>query len=164
MKRIALAGLLCAGLTALAFAANVTLTPIVTPNETGENSASSQQVLDFARIKLGFGTATIAVSGSTGSGTINNAVGLITLTAATAGASGATPSVITVNNNKVQVGDAVQCSADNNGATAGAVLVCSSHITSAGVLTLSLYSATPTALTSSTIAVNFEVLTAGNPN
>jgi hypothetical protein len=147
-----------------AMAANITLTPVVPPTETGEKSDASQQIMDFARIKLGFGTATIAISSSAGSGTLNNAVGLITLTAATAGASGATPSVITVNDSKVQVGDAVQCSADSTGATAGAVLVCNAHVTSAGVITLTLYSATPTALTSSTVVLNFEVLTAGNPN
>jgi hypothetical protein len=164
MKRIALASLLLAAFCQAALAANATNTPIVPPTETGENSSMQQQVVDMARIKLGFGTTTIAVSGSAGSGTLNFAAGIVTLTAATTGASGATPSVITLNNSKVQVGDFVQCTADQTGATAGSVLVCNAHIASAGVITLSLYSATPTALTSSTIALNFEILTQGNPN
>jgi hypothetical protein len=168
MKRLAAAviGLLIGiGIYQLAvFAANITPTPVVGPNETGENSQSSQQIVDMARIKLGFGTATISISGSAGSGTLNNAAGIITLTTATAGASGATPSVVTLNNNKVQVGDIVQCTADQTGATAGSVLVCNAHVASAGVVTLTLYDATPTALTSSTVVLNFEVITQGNPN
>ena len=166
MKRIALAGGLALAciLSLFAYAANITNTPIVPPNETGENSSMSQQVVDMARLKMGFGTATIAVSGSAGTGTVNNAAGIVTLTAATTGASGLTPTVITLNNNKVQVGDFVQCNPDNASGTAQAILVCNAHIASAGVITLTLYSATPTALTSSTIPLTFEIITAGNPN
>ncbi|TAL08282.1 MAG: hypothetical protein EPO02_13345 [Nitrospirae bacterium] len=164
LRKIAVAAGLFIGGVLAAAALNITLTPVVPPTENGENSSSAQQIVDFARIKLGFGTTTIAISGSAGTGTLNNAAGLITLTSATAGASGATPSVVTLNDNKVQTTDAVQCNADSTGATAGAVLVCNAHITSAGVVTLTLYSATPTALTASTVVLSMEVLTSGNPN
>jgi hypothetical protein len=163
MKRLSLAALMLAVIGAIAFAANVTLTPIVPPNETGEDSLRSQQVVNMARLKLGMGTVTIAISGSAGAGTLNFASGTITLTAATAGASGATPSVVTLTNNKVQAADIVQCSVDQTGATAGSVLVCNAHVT-ANTITFTIYDATPTALTSSTVLINYELITNGNPN
>ena len=133
-------------------AIQTTPTPIVPPTELGETSIDQQNIVNMARLKLGFGTVAITVAASTGSGTLNNAAGIITLSAATAGASGATPSVITLNNNKAQIGDVVQCSPDQTGATAGSVLTCNSHVGSAGVITFTLYDATPTALTSSTVS------------
>lgn len=147
-----------------AFAANRTPTPIVPPTETGEWDAMQQQVVDVARLKVALGTGTCAVSSSACSVTVNNAAGLLTVTAATAGASGATPSVLTVTDSKVQVGDQIFCSVDQNGATAGAVITCTPHITAAGTFTISLYDASVTALTSSTLTVNFLVNTQGNPN
>jgi len=164
MKRrllaLAAAGVLVAS---AAYAANITLTPIVPPTETGENSLGSQQVTDMARFKLGMGTVAITVSGSAGAGTCNFAACIITLSAATAGASGATPTVITLTDSKVQAADIVLCTVDQTGATAGAVLVCNSH-EAAGSATLTLYDASATALLSSTVVLNIVTVTNGNPN
>lgn len=167
MKRflpIVWAAFLVCAIAGLSYAANVTLTPIVPPTETGENSLGSQQVTDTARIKVGLGTGTCAISGAACSVTVNNAAGLITVTSATAGASGTAQSVMTVTDNKVQVGDQIFCSVDQNGATAGAVITCLPHITGAGTFTINLADASVTALTSSTLTVNFFVNTQGNPN
>ena len=131
--------------------------------ESGEDSLHQGEVFTVARIKPGMGTATFAVSGAAASGTLNTASGAVTLTATTAGASGASPTVLTLTNNKVQAGDIVFCEVDQTGATAGTVLECNPHVT-AGTVTFSIYSATPTALTSSTVIVYFFVLTKGNPN
>jgi hypothetical protein len=117
----------------------------------------------MARFKLGSGTLTSAVAGSAASGTLNSASGAWTLTSATAGASGATPTVATLTNSKVQAGDIVICEIDQTGATAGSVLSCNPHVT-ASTIAFSVYSATPTALTASTIVLYFMVLTKGNPN
>jgi len=163
MKRFILSLGLTFGLFGLAYAANITLTPIVGPTETGENSLGSQQVTDTARLKPGMGTLPITVSGAAGSGTLNTAAGIITLSAATAGASGATPTVITLTDSKIQAADLLLCTVDQTGATAGSVLVCNGHATAGGA-TLTLYDASSTALTSSTVIVNFFVLTNGNPN
>lgn len=163
MKRFlpTLAALLA--ISAAAWAIEATNTPIVGPTENGENKAGQQQVTDMARLKLGFGTLAITVSGSAGSGTLNNASGIITLSAATTGISGATPTVITLTDNKIQAGDFVDCTIDQTGATAGTVLACSAHAT-ANQIVFSIYSATPTALTSSTILLEFATFTQGNPN
>jgi L-serine deaminase len=147
-----------------AYAANVTLTPIVPPTETGENSLSSQQVVDMARLKPGSCSATIAISTSAGSGTCNGAMGILSVTTATAGASGTSPSVITLNDSKVQVGDMVDCTPDQTGATSGAVLTCNAHVGSAGVITLSIYDGSATAMTSSSVTLEFMVFTQGNSN
>lgn len=164
MKRLFLGVVAALAVSFAAYAANVTLTPIVPPTETGENSLGAQQVTDTARLKLGLGTGTCAVSAAACAVTINSAAGLITVTAATAGASGATQTVMTVTDNRVQVGDQIFCSVDQNGATAGAVVTCLPHITAAGTFTINLADASVTALTSSTLTVNFMINTQGNPN
>lgn len=151
-------------MSTLVYAANRTPTPIVAPNESGEWDAMQAQVVDMARFKPGQGTATCAVSGAACSATVNNASGILTVTSATAGASGTAQTVMTITDNKVQVGDAILCSVDQNGATAGAVITCLPHITAAGTFTINLADASVTALTSSTLTVSFLVLTQGNPN
>jgi hypothetical protein len=161
---LGLAVVLWLGIVALAYAANRTPTPIVPPTETGEWDAMQQQVVDMARFKPGQGTGTCAISASACAVTVNNASGIVSVTAATAGASGTTQSVMTVTDNKVQVGDAILCSVDQSGATAGAVITCLPHITGAGTFTINLADASVTALTSSTLTVWFLVMTAGNPN
>jgi hypothetical protein len=165
MRRI-LFGAFAAALFATVAYATVegTKTPIVLPAESGENSIEQGEVFNVARLKPGFGTGTCAVSGSACAVTINNAAGLITATTATAGASGATQTVMTVTNNKVGANDFILCSVDQNGATAGAVVTCLPHITAAGTFTINLADASVTALTSSTLKVNFLVITSGNPN
>jgi hypothetical protein len=140
-----------------------TKTPVVNPPESGENSLSQGEIFNMARLKIGMGTVTSAVSASAASGTLNSAAGAWTLTAATAGASGATPTTATLTNSKVGANDIVVCEIDQTGATAGSVLSCNPHVT-AGTITFKIYSATPTALTSSTIILYYVVLTSGNPN
>jgi hypothetical protein len=145
-----------------ALAVQPTPTPIVAP-ETGENSQFSDEVFNMARMKAGQCTATVSVSGSAGSATCNGATGILSLTTATAGASGATPSVLTITNSKVQAGDSVQCTTDQTGITAGAVITCSVAVT-ANTLTISILDASVTAMTSSSMKVMFAVFTKGNLN
>ena len=147
-----------------AFAIERTPTPIVAPTELGETSIDQQNIVNVARLKPGFGTATCAVSGAACAATINNAAGIVTFTTATAGASGTSPSVGTITDNKVGANDAILCSTDQNGITSGAVITCSAHITAAGTFTISLFDASVTAMTSSTLKVSFLVITSGNPN
>lgn len=165
MRRILLGAFAAACFATAAYAVvEGTKTPIVIPAETGENSYEQGEVFNVARLKPGSGTGTCAVSGAACSVTINNAAGLVTVTSATAGASGTSQTVMTVTDNKVQVGDMILCSVDQNGATAGAVITCLPHITGAGTFTINLADASVTALTSSTLTVNFMVITKGNPN
>lgn len=167
MRLTNLFGALCATallVASVAMAANRVPTPIVPPTETGEYDAMQQQVVDVARFKPGNAAATCAISGAACSITANAASGTIAVTTATAGASGTAPSVMTVTDNKVQVGDGILCGVDQNGITAGAVITCTSHITAAGTFTLTLSDASVTAMTSSSLTVWFLVMTQGNPN
>jgi hypothetical protein len=165
MKRNLLIGVAALLLTCgLAWAVTeTTKTTVVTPPEVGENSLSQGEIFNVARLKTGFGTKSTAVSGAAAADTINSASGIWTLTAATAGASGATPTVATLTNSKVGANDMVLCSVDNNGATAAAVLVCAPHVT-ANTVVFTIYSPGTTALLSSTIKIGFLVVTSGNPN
>lgn len=161
---MALAATACAG--AIAYAANVTPTPIVGPTETGENSLGAQQVTDMSRFKLGSGTITASGSGTSFTGTLNFASGQVTLNAATLGASGTAQATLTLTNSKAQsTNDFAFCALETfTGITAGAVPVCTANVTSAGTLTIQLADASATAMTSSTLVVNYMIITTGNPN
>jgi hypothetical protein len=165
MKRFLFGAFAAVTLITAALAAVRTPTPIVPPTETGEWDAMQQQIVDMARFKPGLTTvASTAVVASAAAVTANTAAGIIPLTAATAGASGATPTVVTVTDSKVQAADTVLCSVDQTGATAGAVITCLPHISAAGTFTLTLADASVTALASSPLTVSFLILTNGNPN
>jgi hypothetical protein len=165
MKRNLLVGvaalLLSAGLVWAV--TNPTPTPIVTPPETGEDSLHAGEVFNMARFKPGMCTVSVTVSGATAAGTCNGASGQITSAATTAGASGATPSVITITNNKVNAADIVICQIDKLAGAAGSALVCNTHETASTVV-FTIQSASTTALTSATITISFLVITSGNPN
>lgn len=164
MKKLLLGVVAAIGLACgVAYALQGTPTPLVAP-ETGENSLSQAEVFNMARIKPGMCTVSITISGAAGSGTCNGASGIITLAAATAGASGTNPSVVTLTNNKIQTTDIVLCGVDQNGVTSGAVLTCSAHITAANTVALSVLDGSSTAMTSSAMKLFFVVLTSGNPN
>lgn len=155
MKRIlsALAAIVCAG--ALAYAANVIPTPIVGPTETGENGLGAQQVTDMARFKLGFGTVTGASPQ-----TLNFAAGVVTTNSLATAAS--TSTTYTLNNTKVQAGDAVQCTIDP--LTSTGTPVCSgAHVTAGSIVFTIANVATATAL-NAPINIMFMVVTQGNPN
>lgn len=165
MKRFALALCLLLGWAACALAANPTPTPIVPPNETGENSASSQQVVDMARIKPGWCTATATGSGAAAGAqtvTCNGAwaqVTTVTLTIATVGAL----NTVTVTNNKVQAGDGCMATVDATGAAATSAVFVQSCAVSANTLTViltNILAVSPAAA----VKINLLVLTNGNPN
>lgn len=162
MKRLAIAAFLLAAITAIALAANVTLTPIVGPTETGENSLGAQQVTDMARLKVGSCTVTTTGSSNANSGTCNGAAGVVTTNSISIAVTTGT-AAITITNSKVQAGDMVQCEVDATGATASSRPFCASAQVSAGqiVFTLAnLGSATETA----NLLIYFLVNTQGNPN
>lgn len=162
MKRFALAGLLCAGLTALAFAANITLTPIVGPNETGENSANSQMVFDVARLKMGSCTVTTTGSSNANAGTCNGSAGVVTTNAISIAVTTGS-ALVTVTNNKVQAGDMVQCELDATGATSTSLPLCASAQVSAGQIIFTLVNL-GAATEVANLKIYFLVNTAGNPN
>lgn len=165
MKRIlsALAAIVCAG--ALAYAANVTPTPIVGPNETGEWGAMQQQIVDVARFKPGMCSTTASGSGAAGgteTATCNGAAGQVTtvsLTIATVGAL----NTVTITNSKVQAGDACIATLDPLAAAAtSAPFVLSCHVT-ANTLTV-IISNVLAVSPASAVEIDFLVLTQGNPN
>lgn len=147
-----------------ALAANITPTPIVGPNETGENSLGAQQVFDFARIKIGSCTATTTGSEPNfTSVTCNGASGAITTNANVTIAAVGGKDTVTIANNKVQLGDFVQCTLDSTGAAAGSTPLCTATVVTAGqvVFTISNLTATSPA---APLKVYFLVMTAGNGN
>lgn len=177
MKRLLLALLGAAAVVTVAYAIQPTPTPIIggpAGTETGEESLPAASVLNMARFKPGqCAPAAVAVAGGAATVTCNGASGIISLTAATAGASGVTPTVVTVNNTKAQgvwnstvapLPDGVQCTVDQTGVTAGAVLICSPRITASGVLTLTILNGSATAMTASAVRVVFLITTSGNVN
>lgn len=166
MKRILLvASFLSALVIGAAFAANVTPTPIVPPNETGENSEASQQVFNMARFKPGLCTATATGSGAAAGAqtvTCNGAwaqITTVTLTIATVGAL----NTVTVTNNKVQAGDGCQATVDATGAAATSAVFVQSCAASANTLTViltNILAVSPAAA----VKINLLVTTSGNPN
>ena len=165
MKRFILSLGLTFGLFGLAYAANITLTPIVGPTETGENSLGSQQVTDMARVKPGFCTATATGSGAaagTETATCNGALAQVTtvsLTIATVGAL----NTVTITDSKVQAGDACVATADTTGAAATSAVFVQTCKVSANTLTViltNILAVSPAA----PVVINALVLTQGNPN
>lgn len=168
MKRILLvAGLLSTLAIGVmtALAATITLTPIVPPNETGENSASSQMIFNMARFKPGLCSATATGSGAAAGAqtvTCNGAwaqITTVTLTIATVGAL----NTLTVTNNKVQAGDGCQATVDATGAAATSAVFVQSCAVSANTLTViltNILAVSPAAA----VKVNLLVMTQGNPN
>jgi hypothetical protein len=146
----------------MARAANVTLTPIVPPTETGENSLQAQQVVDMARLKVGTCSATTAGAEPTFTATCNGASGIITLNANMTKVSGALDNV-TVTNSKVQAGDMVQCTLDSTGAAAAAAPVCSAVQVAAGSIVFQLTNVSATS-PAANIKFYFLINTQGNPN
>lgn len=163
MKRLALASLLIIiGWYAFALAAVITLTPIVPPNETGENSLSSQQIVDMARFKPGFCTVTTAGSEAAQTGTCNGAAGVITSGFSITVVSNA-KDVVTITNNKVQAGDACLAIIDDTGAAAASVPEISSCRVSASQIVFNVTNASATSAAAA-LKYYFLILTQGNPN
>lgn len=160
LRSLAAAMLLAASFPA--FAANVTLTPIVPPNETGENSSSAQQVVDMARFKPGTCTVTTTGSSNANSGTCNGASGIVTTNsisiAVTTGSA-----TITITNNKVQTGDMVLAMIDSTGATANSLPDVSSVQVSNNQIIFTLTN-TGAATEVANLKIYFLVMSAGNPN
>lgn len=145
-----------------AYAANITPTPIVGPTETGEWSAMSQQVVDMARIKPGFGSGTAGGSASAATFTSNTAAGSATWPANLTIISNAT-ATFTLTNSKVQAGDAALCMLDSTGAAAGSVPEVASVQVSAGQLVCVLTNASATS-PAVAVKIYWLILTQGNPN
>jgi len=149
-----------------ALAAEPTPTPIVGPNETGEDKTAAQQVFNMARLKLG--GAAITATGTAAAATVltaanyNYASGIVTWPAPLTIVSNAT-ATLTMANTKIQAGDIVMGILDATGAAAGAIPEVASVQVTAGqaVFTLTNASATSPAVA---IKVMFFVITKGNPN
>lgn len=167
MKRVALAGglALACVLSYLAWAANITPTPIVGPTETGEWSAMQQQVVDIARLKPGLCTATATGSGAAGGTetvTCNGAWAQITTVSLTIATIGAL-NTVTVTNSKVQAGDGCVATVDATGAAATSAVFVQTCEVSASTLTIiltNILAVSPAA----PVKINAMVLTQGNPN
>lgn len=158
-------GFLAFGLLALAGQAlsiESTNTPIVPPNETGEEKLHQQQILDAARLKLGSCTVTATGAEATETATCNGAVGAVTMSANMTKVSGAID-LITVTNNKITAGDYVQCTLDTTGAAAAAAAFCSGVQVSQNQVIIQLTNASATS-PAATLKVYFSVTTQGNPN
>lgn len=149
-----IAGALMFGLAAV-MAAQPTPTPLA-GNETGENSAFAEQIVDMARIKVGFGTGTA----SSNAVTINRASGIITTEALTT-AAGATQA-ITLTSNKIQAGDAVMAIVDP-ASSAGTPVVANVAVSASTAVVLVKNIHASDALNAA-IKIYFVVLTAGNGN
>lgn len=121
---------------------------------TGTNSSSQDQQMAMGQTQIGAGTAT------GNSVTINNGSGVVT-TAALSTAAGATQA-ITIANNRVAVGDQVQCTVDNNG-SAGTP-VCTNVRVTAGQIVATIQNIHAANALNSAILVYFWVNKAGNPN
>jgi SpoU rRNA methylase family enzyme len=158
--RAALAALLISG--GITLAANITPTPVVPPNETGENSAASQQILDMARFKPGFCTVTTAGSEAAQTGTCNGASGLITSGFSITVISNA-KDLMTITNNKVQAGDLCIAMIDDTGAAAASVPEVASCRVTAGQIVLVITNASATSPAAALKAM-FLIITQGNPN
>lgn len=163
MKRIlpALAALLAA--SAIAFALNITNSPIIGPTENGENSLSSQQVVDVARLKPGMTVATAGGSASAATLTANTAAISATWPANLTITSDATATLTWTTSKAQALGDGVLCTLDRNGSAAAAVPFVAGVALTAGqvVVTLSNSSATSPA---APVIVYCLILTQGNPN
>jgi hypothetical protein len=166
MKRIALAGGLALAyaltLAYFTYAAIATNTPIVPPNETGENSSMQQQVVDMARFKPGFTTATAGGTVTAATVTANTAAGSITWPGTLAIVSNATATLV-ITDSKVQAGDAADCVLDLNGAAAGSLPTVNGVIVTPGSLTCVLTNSTVTS-PGYTPKIYFLIWTVGNPN
>jgi hypothetical protein len=164
MKRLSIAAFLLAAVASIAFAANITLTPIVPPTETGENSAGSQQVTDMARMKPGSCTAT--TTGAEPNFTAvacNGAAGAVTTNANVTIAAVGGKDTVTITNTKVQAGDFVDCQLDSAGAAAGSTPTCTAVVVTAGQIVFTISNLTATS-PAAALKLYFMVFTAGNPN
>jgi hypothetical protein len=165
MKRLLLACAPLLLLASMAWAAQSTPTPVVPPNETGENSAGQQQIMDMARLKVGMCQATATGSGAaagTQTATCNGGAGsvtTVTLTFATVGAL----NTLTITDNKVNVGDICMAMVDPlaTAATAGPeAMNCKVGANTLTVILTNNLAASP----AGPVNVNFLVVTTGNPN
>jgi hypothetical protein len=165
MKRIlaALAATIALIMPLTAMAAQTTPTPLVLPTETGEDSLLQQSIFNAARLKLGFCTATTTGTEPTLAATCNGAAGIITpgvnITLATVGAL----DVVTVTNDKVQLGDAVLCTMDATGAASATAAICANATVTAGQIVFNisnLLAKSPAA----PLKLYFAIITKGNPN
>lgn len=121
---------------------------------TGINSASQDQQVAMGQLQLGQGTAT------GNSVTVNNGAGVVT-TAALSTAAGATQA-ITIANNRVAVGDQVQCTVDAN-ASAGTP-ICANVTVTAGQIVALIQNIHAANALNAAVKVYFVVNKQGNAN
>lgn len=120
---------------------------------TGINSQSQDQQVAMGQMQLGSGSFT----GNTG--TANNGSGVITTASLTTAQSAVTP--ITLTNNRVAVGDMVQCTVDP-GASAGAPF-CANAAVTAGQVVFNVGNLAAAAL-NAPVKIYWWINKAGNPN
>jgi len=162
MKQFLLAGVGALMLVGRALALEPTPTPPVPPTETGEDKTPAQQILNMARLKLGFGTITAGGSAAAATATLNNAAGIVTWPAALTIVSNAT-ATLTLTSNKITTGDIVVGMLDATGAAAGAIPEVASVQVSNNQ---AIFTLTNASTTSPAVAVKlmYFVITHGNPN
>jgi hypothetical protein len=120
---------------------------------TGTWSEKQDEQIAVGQLQLGMGAATGNAV------TINQGAGVITTAAlSTAAAAG---QAITLTNNRVAVGDSVQCTVDPNG-SAG-VPICANAAITAGQVVFTVQNVGATALTTA-VKVYFTINKSGNPN
>lgn len=116
LRAVLLSSAFCV-MTLPAFAVQTTPTPPVAP-EDGENSSSQSQIVDVARLKIGFGTITAGGTAAAATATLNFASGQVTWPANLTIVSNA-QATLTLTDSKIQAGDIVQGWLDDTGAAAG---------------------------------------------
>jgi hypothetical protein len=121
---------------------------------TGTWSEKQDEQISVGQLQLGQGTST-----GTNTPTINNGSGIITTASLTTAQNAVT--AITLTNNRIAVGDSVQCTVDPNG-SAG-IPFCANVAVSAGqaIFNVGNISATPL---NTAVKIYFVVLKSGNPN
>ncbi len=122
---------------------------------TGTWSEKQDEQASIGQLQLGQGSQV-----GSNTPTINNGSGIITTAALSTAAS--TQQTITLTNNRVAVGDIVQCTVDRNG-SAGAP-VCASADVTAGQIVFNIANVSTAAALSTAIKIYFVVIKGGNPN
>lgn len=139
---------------AVALALFIGCAPVAHAVITGIWSEKQDEQVSFGQLQLGQGTST-----GTNTPTINNGSGIITTASLTTAQN--TTTAITMTNNRVAVGDAVQCTVDP-GASAGSPF-CANAAVSAGQIIFNVGNINAAAL-NAPVKIYFILLKSGNSN
>jgi len=140
---------------AIAAALFIGCAPVAHAVITGIWSEKQDEQASLGQLQLGQGSQV-----GSNTPTINNGSGIITTAALSTAAS--TQQTITLTNNRVAVGDIVQCTVDRNGSTGAPV--CASADVTAGQIVFNIANVSTAAALSTAIKIYFVVIKGGNPN